>query len=103
MLSSTFADLEALACLRAVQFTVDLGLQRVIFEGDSTTIISAVSQGTSNLSSFGNIVEDVRHLLPSFSSVIFSHVNCSGNIVADALAKRPLPLLAAIFGWKLCP
>ena len=87
MLSSTFADLEALACLRAVQFAVDLGLQRVIFEGDSTTIISAVSQGTSNLSSF----------------VIFSHVNCSGNIVADALAKRHLPLLAAIFGWKLCP
>lgn len=88
MLSSTVADMEALACLRAVQFATELDLHRVIFEGDSATIISAVSQGSSILSSFGNIVDDVRHLLPSFSSVIFSHVNHSGNIVADALAKK---------------
>lgn len=85
MLSSIVADMEALACLRAVQFAA---LQRVIFEGDSATIISAVSQGTSRLSSFGNIVDDVRLLLPSFSSVSFSHVNRSGNKVGDALAKK---------------
>ena len=78
-LSSSFADMEALSCLRAVQFAA---------EGDSATIISAVSQGTSLLSSYGNIVDDVRYLLPSFSSVTFSHVNRTGNIVADALAKK---------------
>ena len=65
-LSSTIAEMEALACLEAVQFATDLGLQCVIFEGDSTTIISAVSQGSSVLASFGNIIDDVRHLLPSF-------------------------------------
>ncbi|XP_075638395.1 uncharacterized protein LOC142610469 [Castanea sativa] len=88
MLSSSVADMEALAYLRAVQFAAKLDLHCVILEGDSATIISAVSQGTSLLSSFGNIVDDVRHLLPSFSSVTFSHVNCTGNIVADALAKK---------------
>ena len=87
-LSSTVAELEALTCLGAVQFAADLGLQRVIFEGDSTTIISAVSHGSSMLASFRNIIDDVRHLLPSFSVVSFNHVHRSGNVVTDALAKK---------------
>ncbi|XP_050259012.1 uncharacterized protein LOC126704012 [Quercus robur] len=57
MLSSTVADMEALACLRAIQFAAELDLHRVIFEGDSATIIFAISQRTSRLSSFGNIVD----------------------------------------------
>ena len=87
-LSSLVADMEALACLKAIQFAAELDLHRVIFEGDSATVISAVSRGISIPSSFGNIVDDVRYLLPSFPLVIFTHVNCSGNIVADALAKK---------------
>ena len=62
----------------------------MIFEGDSTTIISAVSHGSSVLASFGNIIDDVRHLLPSFSVVSFNHVHRSGNVVADVLAKKSL-------------
>ena len=88
LLSSTIAELEALACLRAVQFATDLGLQRVIFEGDSTTIIFAVSHGYSVMASFGNIIDDVRHLLPRFSVVSFNNVHRSGNVVAEALAKK---------------
>ena len=45
MLSSTVADMEALACLRAIQFAAELDLHRVIFEGESATIIFAVSKG----------------------------------------------------------
>ena len=88
LLPSSVADMEALACLRAVQFVAELDLHCVIFEGDSAAIISAVSQGISLLSSFGNILDDVRCLIPSFSSVKFSHVNRSGNLVVDALAKK---------------
>ena len=87
-LSSSVADMEALACLRAVQLAAKLEFQCVIFEGDSATVISAVNQGSSLLSSFGNIVDDIRYLLPSFSSATFSHVNRTGNLVADALAKK---------------
>ena len=88
LLSSTIAELEALACLRVVQFAANLGLQRVIFKGDSTTIISAVSHGSSVMASFGNIIDDVRHLLPRFSFVSFNHIHRSGNVVVDALAKK---------------
>lgn len=87
LLPSLVANMEALACLRVVQFAAELDLHSVIFEGDSATIISAVSQGNSSLSSFGNIIDDVRCLLPSFSSIKFIHVHRSGNLVANALAK----------------
>ena len=73
-LASSVADMEALACLRAVQYAAELELQQVIVEGDSAIIIAAISQGRSLLSSFGNIVDDVQCLLPNFSSIQFSHV-----------------------------
>ena len=94
-LASSVADMEALACLRAVQFAAELELQRVIVEGDSATIIAAVSQGRSLLSSFGNIVDDVQCLLSNFSSVKFSHV----NVVAGALAKK----VTSIVGCHVWP
>ena len=73
-LANSIADMEALACRWAVQFAADLGLRRVIFEGDSATVINAVTQDNAALS--------------SFLFVNFVHVPRSGNTVADALAKK---------------
>ena len=95
--------MESLACLRAIQFTAELDLHCAIFEGDSATIIFAVSQGTSLLSSSGNIFDDVWYLLPSFSLVTFSHVNRTGNIVADALAKKASSNVSCQFWMNALP
>ena len=59
-LSQSIADLEALACHKAVEFAAELGLQKVIFEGDSAMIISALNQDKATLSSFGVVIEDIR-------------------------------------------
>ncbi|XP_030923498.1 uncharacterized protein LOC115950443 [Quercus lobata] len=98
-LASFVADMEALACLRAVQFAAECELQQVIIEGDSVIIIAAITQGRSLLSSFGNIVDDILCLLPKFSSIQFNHVIRSGNLVADALAKKA----ASIVGCHVWP
>ena len=71
------ADLEALACRRAVLFAAELGLHRVIFEGDSALIINAISQGSAALSSYVNIVEDIRGLLTGFQTSDVMHVHRS--------------------------
>ena len=42
-LGISMAELEALACLRAVQFASEIGLTRVVFEGDSAAVITALS------------------------------------------------------------
>ena len=80
--------MEALACHRAVQFTSEIGLTHVVFEGDSTMAIKSLSHSTSELSSYGNIIEDIRIQASTFQFVDFIHVNCVCNYVADALAKK---------------
>ena len=40
------------------------------------------------MASYGNILEDIRQLVGSFQSVIFSHTSGVCNSVVDALAKK---------------
>lgn len=44
-LSQTVAELEALAYYRAVQFAMEIGIQQVIFEGNSAVVIKAILEG----------------------------------------------------------
>ena len=62
-LSSTVADLEALASRRAVMYIAKNDRHNVIFEGDSASVINAISQESRVLTSFGNIVDDIRALV----------------------------------------
>ena len=65
-LGSSVAELEALACLRAMQFALDIGLTRVIFEGDSATVINALRQGLGELTCYGNVLDDIRAHVSDF-------------------------------------
>ena len=82
------ADLKALACLKVVQFALELGLTRVVFEGDSIVIINALPHGVDDMASFGNILDNIRMHFAVFQFVEFVYVNRSCNTVADALAKK---------------
>ena len=84
LLSHTVADMEALACRKAVEFAAEIGLQRVIFVGDSAMVINALNQGSAGLSTYGVVIEDIRCQAIVFQSSVFNHANC----VADALAKK---------------
>ena len=50
---------ETLACRRAVQFAVEIGLHEVVFEGDAVVIINLIAQGLANQSLYGHIVDDI--------------------------------------------
>ena len=82
------ANLEALACLKAVQFALEIGLTRVVFKGDSAVIKNALLHGASEMASFGNILDDIQMHSSVFQFVKFAYVSCSCNTVADALAKK---------------
>ncbi|KAK9993995.1 hypothetical protein SO802_023698 [Lithocarpus litseifolius] len=81
-------DLEALACLKAAQFALELGITRVVFEGDSAVVINALLQGAGAFASFGNILDDIRVLSTAFQLVDFTFVSRCCNSVADTLAKN---------------
>ncbi|XP_030941942.1 uncharacterized protein LOC115966960 [Quercus lobata] len=68
-LSQTVNEMEAIACQKAVQFAKELGLQKVIIEGDSLVVINALSQGFGCLSSYGNVMDDILVLANEFQFV----------------------------------
>ena len=79
---------EALACRHAVSFAVDLGLQEIIFEGDSAIINQAINSSLSSPALYGHIVDDILHLTLQLRSHKFSQVSRCCNKVADAFAKK---------------
>ena len=88
LLSHAVADMEAFACRKAVKFAIEIGLQRVVFERDSTMVITALNHNSARLSSYGVIMEGIRSQALVFQSSVFNHISHSCNCVADALAKK---------------
>ena len=82
------AELEALACQRVVQFALEIGLNQVVIEGDSVTVIEALKNGSGQFASYGNVLDDIRSQLAGFQYVEFSYTSRVCNSVADALAKK---------------
>ena len=61
---STSDEAELLACVRrAIKFAVDAGFLRLIIEGDNSNVIQAITSPFENFSLFGNVVNDIRHLI----------------------------------------
>ena len=88
LLSHSVDDMEALVCWREIEFVAEIGLRRVIFEGETTMVINAINQGNAGFSTYGNIIEDIRCQAVVFQSFVFNHVSHSCNCVTDALAKK---------------
>ncbi|GMP21826.1 hypothetical protein CsSME_00000097 [Camellia sinensis var. sinensis] len=84
--------IEAFAALVAIQFTLDLGLNNIVFEGDSLMIVRAFHSGSKSLASFGHFVEQAKSLLPEFHSWAIQHVKRERNSVAHCLARMAFAL-----------
>ena len=97
-MAQSVADLEALACLKAVQFALERGITRVVFEGDSAIVINTLLHDAGAFASFGNILDDIRMLSAIFQFVDFVFVNRCCNLVADALAKK-VKLFVGVQVW----
>ena len=87
-LPTTVAQVEALAARRATEFALELGLNRVILEGDSEVICWGLQDHSPSLALHGHILQDVKCLAGAFQFVGFSQVRCLGNNVVHALARR---------------
>ena len=79
---------ESLAALQAVEYSRDLGLQEVIFEGDSLQVVNMILAQDESQCRFGQIVADILTILGSFRSWDFQHVRRAQNHAAHGLAKE---------------
>ena len=80
-------EVEALAAATALALAEDLGMTRVILEGDSLVIIKALREEEQFLSPIGLLLEDVRMLSLSFKKLLYSHTKREGNSVAHNLTR----------------
>ena len=84
----TSEEAELLACRRALEFAVDAGFHRLIIEGDNCNVTHAISSSADNNSLFGNVMDDIRHLIRGLHWSAICCIRRSGNRVAHALAQH---------------
>ncbi|KAL0001145.1 hypothetical protein SO802_014926 [Lithocarpus litseifolius] len=56
-LPNSVLEFKAMACRRAVKFAYEVGIQEVIFEGDSLTVIQAINKGGASEAPYGNLID----------------------------------------------
>ena len=81
---------EFVGALMAAEFSRDLGLQDLILEGDSISIVNVLRSSVPNWSPFGQIIEDACGILFSRRSWDVMHVKREANMVAHFLAKNAI-------------
>ncbi|KAK6140723.1 hypothetical protein DH2020_025534 [Rehmannia glutinosa] len=83
---------EATACKEGIGIALEVGIRNVVIETDNLQLFQALRSNESDFSYLGNIVEDIKSLLPCFISYSFSWVRRSGNVVAHNLARHAFSL-----------
>ena len=70
-LLQTIVELEALAALKALEFTTNLGLIFVVLEGDSEILMNALMDNSLSLASFGLLIQDIKAYAEFFDVLVF--------------------------------
>uniref|UniRef100_A0A803Q9X7 RNase H type-1 domain-containing protein n=1 Tax=Cannabis sativa TaxID=3483 RepID=A0A803Q9X7_CANSA len=92
-------EMEAKTLFHSINWAIQLQLIPIThIETDALRVSSALNSTSIDLSSFSDLIIDVRCLLSSFSRVIVSHVKRNTNHAAHGLAKYALELDEDDFG-----
>ncbi|KAL0014909.1 hypothetical protein SO802_001978 [Lithocarpus litseifolius] len=78
---------EAIVACKAVEFGREIGVAKVIVEGDSAIVVKALCSSDKGLASYGWLVKDTALYSGFFSESSHSHTRREGNRVAHGLAR----------------
>lgn len=70
-LASSVVEMEALVATRAIELAAELGFDRIIFEGDSTIVMRALTDQSSTYSPFGLLIRMAQDIAYRLSHVKF--------------------------------
>ena len=87
-LPHSVVNLETLAACRALEFSLELGFDKAILEGDSLIVMFALGDPSPSLASYGLLVQDAQWLACFFTCISYQHVGRVGNNVAQNLARH---------------
>nr|XP_023926393.1 uncharacterized protein LOC112037808 [Quercus suber] len=96
-------EIEAMAATRAIEFAGEIGVDRIMVEGDSSTVTKALSTKNPALASYGLLIEDASVLERNFTELSYSHTKREGNKVAHCLTRLALNLSDATIWMQDVP
>ena len=91
-------EVETLATRRAVELAVEIGINRVVLEGDLVVLMQNLRNGTSSLAQFSHLASDILFLASHFIDVQFFDVRRQCNKAAHSLVRR-VPLSPPLSIW----
>ena len=71
--------------LRTFKFSLEVGIDTTILEGDYEIIINSLNDETASLASFGHLILDAKLFVYILKKISFSQVHPQGNFVAIIL------------------
>lgn len=86
-LTNTIVE-ESMAALKAVEFCKNMGLDRIMVEGDSLQVVNAINKPGLNWGKYGHIVADIHEALRYFQMWKLCHTPREANSAAYMFAKE---------------
>ncbi|KAF5481630.1 hypothetical protein F2P56_002269, partial [Juglans regia] len=83
---------EAMAALRAVLFCKQIGISRVLLEGDALNVVNDINSEAKDWSSVGLIIQDIKTELQNLEYGSVHFISRNSNCIAHCLAKNALKL-----------
>ena len=80
-------EIEAMAATHALEFALEVNIDRVVVKGDSKMVVQALMSKNSSLASYGLLVQDVYVFVRNFFELSYSHTKRDINKVAHNLVK----------------
>lgn len=80
-------EIEVMAATKALEFGLEMGLDKAVVEGDFATVFHALEKREACLAPFGLLVKDGLGFANSFSKLTYSLTRREGNKVAHSLAR----------------
>jgi ribonuclease HI len=94
---------EALAAWHAVNLCVEKGFHKIVLEGLSLVVVSALNKPLPTWSSYGQLIEDIKVKPKCLQQVEIIHVNRAANLAAHSLAKFAISQLLDELWMEECP
>ena len=84
--SNNMAEFEALE--KGLQLCLNLGLSKIVIEGDSQIVLNAIRNKKTPNWVLNSKLQEVLLLLENFEDVLIKHIYREGNRFADGLANK---------------